>query len=65
MFTLPKWKDVMVFRFAGASYLLQGKKYKNGKTVFRVAHMKNFAGCVQPSDCTQVMLEKANLWRVD
>ncbi len=65
MFNLPKWQDVMVFTFAGASHLLQGKKYSNGKTVFMVVHMSNFTSYVGPRDCTQAMLEKANLWRVE
>ena len=62
MFEFPKWKDVMVFNFAGYSYLLQGKKYKNGKTFFRVASTEGIFSAAQASTLTKDILEKASLW---
>lgn len=58
-----KWRDILVFQFAG-SYLLQGRKCKRcGKTSFR---SPSATGPLTRSECNQELSQekmmKAGLW---
>lgn len=61
IFGWGKWKDIEVFHFAGVSYLLQGRKKKNGKTKFCVRKQRSFVA--MSSTLTIEKLKEADIWQ--